>query len=321
MLTWQLQSLQTDHDLRLFIATTWKPSCKVLSVNTFLGLLHWLGSSGSMPSSKKNQTQSELHEFENTIISDSVGVTPLLLLFFKFHLVAESKRHMPVCVCLAQMWCVINQSRVCHRVFLARLDPVSKACTVGITGQAVVSAGVSVAGHVSGTWDFTAALCSHRWRRLYVLFTGPGSFGKWPSWPEWSLKITRSAPLSPHCLRSSMYWVWVCRKVLAQCTPWKFYVAVYGWNRRRKNYCVTEKLPTLEETANTLTLSCRWSWWPQGLSRTRLTTTRFYSKQGQRPLSTGQVLLEAESGFSQSRTRFYLEEEDKVLPQTGLRST
>lgn len=90
-------------------------------VNTFLCLLHWLGSSGSTHGAKFKPCQSR-DGLAHAITSDSLTGT---FLWFKSPSAAQLKRPTLMCVCLAEMWCVINQIR---RVTVFS-DPVSEACS------------------------------------------------------------------------------------------------------------------------------------------------------------------------------------------------
>lgn len=88
--------------------------------------MHWSGSSGLMHRPKLRASQSR------GVLSDAIsaglvrGTNHFTFLYYSVW--QQNARDTGLmCVCLAKMWCVKNQS--CSiTVFLARLDPVSEAC-------------------------------------------------------------------------------------------------------------------------------------------------------------------------------------------------
>lgn len=128
--------------------------------------MHWSGSSGLMHRPKLRASQSR------GVLSDAISaglVRGTNHFTFLYNSVWQQNARDTglMCVCLAKMWCVKNQScsiTVFWHVWILSVRH------VGITDQAVVPGGASAAGHVGCMWDFTAALCSHHWRLLYVLF-------------------------------------------------------------------------------------------------------------------------------------------------------
>lgn len=168
MLTWQkLQTFLTDRDLWLFITTIWKSSRRVLKVSKHIPAFDALNGLIWVNASTKTQSQSEPRCISRCY-QCGLGKRNDSFSFLYYSVWQQNARDTGLmCVCLAKMWRVKNQScsiNVFWHVWILSVRH------VGITDQAVVPGGASAAGHVGCMWDFTAALCSHHWRLLYVLF-------------------------------------------------------------------------------------------------------------------------------------------------------